>query len=52
MTDVAKLSSAAEAAAKGLADEVRDKVRAIPTTDTERIAIQVRVAELLGGPRA
>jgi hypothetical protein len=43
------LSRAAENAAKAFADEVRAKIAVMPTTDTERLAIQVRVGELLAG---
>lgn len=47
--DTQPLSRAAELAAKSLADGVREKVAAMPTTDTERVAIMVRVGELLTG---
>jgi hypothetical protein len=49
--DVAPLSRVADAAARSIAEETNAKIGAIPTTDTERMAIKVRVAELIGGPR-
>jgi hypothetical protein len=46
------LSKTADQAARSLADEVRAKIATMPTTDTERIAIMVRVGELLSGVTA